>query len=200
MKMAIAPVVLVIGTLVVHGSAAAQFWPMPWSVAQAQANYFNSLAARNYQEAYRLALENRQKMTEIYFYNKALNEQYRAARRSKPLTHEQYVELARKMAPSRLTEKQYDRVLGRLYWPYALQDELFAPERDEVTQLFLNRTPEDYGPTTAFYHEVRRLTGRLEMKLREKLSELSPAEYMAAKNFVLSVGYEAQKPPTEVVP
>lgn len=151
----------------------------------------NSLAARNYQEAYRIALETREKMVETYFHAKALNKQFRDANRPKPLTHEQYVELARKAAPYRLTEKQYDRVLGRLRWPFVLQDAEFSPERDELTQLFLNRTPANYGPTTEFYGQVQRLTGRLEMKLREKLTLLSPAEYMAAKNFVLSVAYEA---------
>jgi len=223
MKGALTPVVLAIGVLGVHGPAAAQWYPayrapvvyyyspIPyyappyyWYSAAAlnyqRAVYWNSLAARNYQEAYRLALENREKMVETYFHNKALNEQFRSARRPKPLTHEQYVELARKQAPDRLTEKQYDRVLGKLRWPYVLLDDDFTPERDAVTRLFQNRLPEDYGPTTEFYNQVRRLAGRLELKLRDKIALLSPAEYMAAKNFVLSLAYEAQKPPTEIVP
>lgn len=224
MRRAIQAAVMAIGVLMLHGPAAAQYsfvrpfpvvsyytYPPPiyWhSVAMRnyqEANYLNSLAARNYQEAYQKALENRQRMVETYFLTKAINEQYRSARRPKPLTHEQltheqYVELARKAAPAPLTEKQYDRVLGSLRWPYVLLDDDFLPERDEVTRLFQNRTPDEYGPTTAFYNQVRRLTGRLEMKLRDKITLLSPAEYMAAKNFVLSLAYEAQKPPTEIVP
>lgn len=174
-------------------------------VNQAYANYLNglamhhySMAAMNYQRAYGLALENREKMVENYFRVRALNDQFRAARRPKPLSHEQYVELAQKNAPYRLTERQYDRKTGILRWPFVLQWEEFASERNEVTYLFLTRTPEDYGPETAFYYQVRRLTGQLELKLREKLGLVSPAEYMTAKNFVLSLAYEAQKPLTDV--
>jgi hypothetical protein len=168
-----------------------------WGAAMAgagQANYLNSLAAINYQEAYERYLANRERMAETYFRLKAINQAAREARRPQRLSAEQYAELARKQAPERLSERQYDRTMGRLNWPAPLLDEKFAPEREELTRLFQVRSPGEFGPSTTFYGQVRRLTGQLEAKLKEKLPELSPAEYMAAKNFLLSLSYEAQQP------
>lgn len=168
-----------------------------WGAAAAgagQANYLNSLAAINYQEAYARYLANRERMSETYFRLKATHQAAREAKRPQRLTNEQYAELARKQAPERLSERQYDRTLGRLSWPAPLLSEEFAREREALDRLFQVRSPGDVGPATAFYGQVRRLTQSLEGKLRDKLQELSPAEYMAAKNFLSSLVYEAQQP------
>jgi len=168
-----------------------------WGAAMAgagQANYLNSLAAINYQEAYNRYLANRERMSETYFRLKGINQAARDAHRPQRLSNEQYAELARKQAPERLSERQYDRTLGRLNWPAPLMSDQFAPEREELTRLFEVRSPGDFGPATAFYGQVRRLTAQLEAKLKDKIDELSPAEYMAAKKFLLSLSYEAQQP------
>jgi hypothetical protein len=162
--------------------------------AYGHANYFNSLAAVNGQEAYNRYLQNREKRTETYFRMKQI---YRAAREAaapQRLTREQYVALAKKEAPDGLSERQYDRVLGRLNWPAALTDDLFAAERDALDHAFLARSPSDSGAGSRFYTTVRQLTSSLEAKLKDKVDQLDAGEYLAAKKFILGLAYESQQP------
>ena len=79
-----------------------------------QANYLNSLASINQQEAVSRYIDNRQKYAETFFEMRQLNRAAREAERAQPLSTEQYVQLARAQAPNRLNEAEYDRVLGRV--------------------------------------------------------------------------------------
>jgi hypothetical protein len=159
-----------------------------------QANYYNSLARINNEEAYSRYVQNRQKATEAYFYMRQANRSARAAERSPRLTQEQYVALAKKEAPGRLSEQQYDRTFGRLQWPAALASDQFVAERDELDRVFGSRSPGDAGASTEFYGAVRQLTATLQTKLRSQVNELDSAQYMAAKKFLLSLSQEAQQP------
>src|SRR5437660_927215 len=82
--------------------------------AQGQANYYDSLAAINYQEAYSRYAANRQKATESYFRMRQVNYEARLPQRLTPV---QYSDLARKLAPVALTDQQYNRSINRLSWP-----------------------------------------------------------------------------------
>ena len=103
------------------------------TVAQGQANYLNSLASINGQEAYSRYLQNRQRTTDTYFYMRQANRAAREAEAPQRLSREQYAALAKKSAPEGLSERQYDRTLGRLNWPAALAGDEFAGERDGST-------------------------------------------------------------------
>ena len=162
--------------------------------AGGDANYMNSLAAINRQEAVKRYLENKEQNTETYFRVRQINRAAREAQRPQPLTHEQYVALAKKLAPDRLTAQQYDRVLGRLTWPAPLMGEEFAAERLAIEKMFAGRTPVDVGVGSAFHGKVRQLSSSMREKLQDNLSELSPMEFIAAKEFLDSLSYEAQQP------
>ena len=159
-----------------------------------QANYYNSLARINNEEAFSRYVENRQKATDAYFYMRQANRSARAAERSPRLTQEQYVALAKKEAPLRLSEQQYDRTFGRLNWPAALSGEQFAAERTALDQAFRARSPGDAGASTEFYGDVQKLTATLETKLRTQIGELDSAQYMTAKKFLLGLSYESRQP------
>jgi hypothetical protein len=159
-----------------------------------QANYMNSLAAINAQEAYSRYLQNREKATETYFRLRQINQAARDAQRPQRLTYDQYVALAKKYGPDGLAESQYDRTLGRLRWPAFLLGDEFAPEREALNQAFLVRSPYDAGPTTAFYANVRQLTASMDAKLKAKVDLLSPAEFIAAQKFITGLAYESQQP------
>jgi hypothetical protein len=159
-----------------------------------QANYYNSLAAINYQEAYLRSIKNRQQAIDAYFYNQQANRAAREAKRSPRLSQEQYVSLARAEAPGRLSELQYDRTFGRLEWPAAFNSYEFNAERDELDRAFAARSPQDAGAASEFYANVRQLTAKLQVKLKNRIDVLDPAQYVAAKNYLLSLAYEAQQP------
>lgn len=159
-----------------------------------QANYYHSLAAVNYQDATTKAIKNHQQAIDAYFYNQQANRSAREAKRSPRLTQEQYVALARADAPDRLSDREYDRTFGRLEWPAVLSSDEFATEREELDRVFGSRTMSSAGAGSAFYGEVRELTTKLQEKLRSRLETLDPAQYMAAKNYLLSLNYEARQP------
>jgi hypothetical protein len=159
-----------------------------------QANYYNSLAAINGQEAYSRYLQNREKGTETYFRTKQLNRAAREAMRPQRFTYEQHVALAKKQAPDGLSERQYDRTVGRLSWPAVLAEDEFASERSELDRAFGARSLIDSGPASAFYGNVRQLATSLDAKLRAKVGAVSTAEYLAAKKFITGLTVESQQP------
>jgi hypothetical protein len=164
------------------------------AASQGQANYYNSLAAINAQEAYSRYVQNRQKAIEEYFYAKQTNRAARQAQRSQPLSREQYVALAKKDAPGRLTEQQYNRTLGRLTWPAALAGGEFAAEREALDVAFGSRSLGDVDASSAFYDDVRDLTASMEAKLKLNIDDLDAAQYVIAKKFLMSLAYESQQP------
>jgi hypothetical protein len=164
------------------------------AMARGQANYYNSLAAINREEAYSRYVQNREKATETYFKMRQINRAAREAEAPQRLSREQYVSLAKKQAPASLSPRQYERTLGRIDWPAALTGDDFSMEREAASRAFASRSPGDFGASSAFYGNVRVLTDSLQSKLKSKIGELDAAEYMAAKNFLLSLAYEAQQP------
>jgi hypothetical protein len=159
-----------------------------------QGNYLNSLARINNEEARTKYIRNRALAAETYYHMRQSSDAARDAMRPERLTTEAYVELARKDAPNRLSQHQYDTTLGRLHWPSALAGDEFAAERDALDRAFRNRSPGDVGPNTEFYAQVRQLTSSMEDTLKANLGQLQPAQYVAAKNFLRGVAYESQQP------
>ena len=162
--------------------------------AQGEANYFNSLAAINLQEANARALVNRQQRIEGFFRERELNRAARKASQPKPLSPAGYAELARKAAPDRLGPNQYDRASGRLTWPPALAAGEFAAERTAIEMALATRTPGDAGPGTDLHRQVQQATERMQANLQPQIATLSPMEFVAAKKFLSSLAFEAQQP------
>lgn len=162
--------------------------------SQGEANYFNSLARINNQEAYSKYLDNREKGTETYFRMQQINRAAREAQRPQRMTTEQYTSLAKKQAPDRLSEVEYDRTLGHLTWPAVLTGEEFAAERAALDLAFAARRPEDSGVASAFNGRVRELTASMQQSLQAKVHSLDSMEYLAAKKFLTGLSYEAQQP------
>jgi hypothetical protein len=159
-----------------------------------RASYLNSLAAINAQEAYARFIQNRQKATETYFTMRQTNRAAREAAAPQPLSHGQYVALAKKQAPAELSEGQYDRTFGRLAWPAALLGDEFAAERETLDRVFRGRSPGEAGASPAFTREVKELAAAIQGKLKNNIDDLSAGQYTAAKNFLVSLSYEAERP------
>ena len=159
-----------------------------------ETRYMSSLAAINGQEALSRAIDNKKKAVETYFEIKQINRAAREAARPQPLTYTQYAKLAKQEAPERLNEVDYNRVMGRLSWPAVLAGDDFTAERSALDRAFVGRRAQDVGVSTHFHRDVRELTASMQAKLQERLGSMSPVEYIAAKNFLTSVAFEAQQP------
>lgn len=157
-------------------------------------NLATAQAAVYRQEAYAKGLQNRQQAISDYFAERKLNQEARAAERTR-LTTEQYTSIAQKLAPDRLTGQQYQPSMGRLHWPAILQGEAFAAEREYLNRLFAHRDAEDVGIGSEFHSRVKRATDSLAAKLQQEVGSVSPMEYVDARNFVSSLLYEARVAP-----
>lgn len=156
-----------------------------------QANYFNSLAEINHQDARSRYIQNNRSAVESYFYVREANQ---SARKPVRLSQEKLTALAKVAAPDRLSPQDYDSTLGRLNWPAALLADDFAAERDALERAFPNRSPGDVGANTEFYGDVKQLTSTMQSKLRDHIGDFDPAQYMTAKKFLLGVSYETMQP------
>lgn len=162
--------------------------------AHGESAYWHSLASINRQEAFAKYLQNREQKTETHFRMQAINRAAREAKRPQRLTTEQYAVLAKKQAPDRLNEQQYDRALGRLNWPAVLTSKQFAAEREILNAAFAARTPSDAGVGSVFSSGVRELTSSMQDRLRSQMGSLNQMEYLAAKKFLAGLAIEAQQP------
>jgi hypothetical protein len=162
--------------------------------AGGEANYWHSLAANNWQDAYSKYLQNQEAKVETYFRKQAINRAAREATRPQRLSTEQLAILAKKQAPDRLGNHQYDRSLGRLNWPAVLQNDAFAAEREILDAAFAARTPGDAGVSSSFSSGVRQLTTSMQSTLQANMASMHQMEYLAAKKFLAGLAIEAQQP------
>jgi hypothetical protein len=162
--------------------------------ATGEANYYHSLAAVNYQEAAARAIVNREQAVATYFRVRDLNRTARQASRPKPLSTEQYAALAKKQAPSRLSALEYDRASGRLAWPTALLADDFAAERTLLDDVFARRTTTDAGAGSPFHSAVDKLSLQLQGKLQQRIKQMNPMEFVAARKFLSGLSHEARLP------
>ena len=161
------------------------------TASRGQANYFNSLAAVNWQDARSRYITNNKNAVDGYFYVRQANQ---SARKPVRLNTEQLTAIARNAAPARLTPQDYDSTLGRLHWPAALLGDDFVLERDALERMFYGRSPGDAGASSEFYANVKQLSSAMQEKLSDHINELDPAQYVAAKKFLRGVTIESTQP------
>jgi hypothetical protein len=159
--------------------------------SQGEANYFNSLAAINGQEAYNRYLQNREKRTETYFRMQQINRAAREAQRPQPLSFERYVALARQQTPEPLSDREYDRTSGSLL-AGPVGHGGFQAEREAARTApiwsVIRLMP---AAASAFHRTVWQLAQAMDLKLKQKAGQVGSAEYLASKNFIQSLSYEA---------
>jgi len=153
------------------------------------ANLLNSEAAKNYEDARKAYLDNRLRATQTYFEMRRYNEEARRAARPSPLSHEEYVRLARQAAPAQLTTTQLDPLTGAIGWPVALRKTEYTPMRERLERLFHDR-----AGGLAVYGEIDKAVEEMQAALMEDLAEFAANDYLAAKNFLTSLAYVGRSP------
>jgi hypothetical protein len=158
--------------------------------SQGMANLMNSEAVINLQDADRKYLENRLQATQTYFEMRRYNQEARRAERSTPLSNEQYVRLARAQAPGRLSVSQLDPFTGKITWPAPLRREKYDMLRSQIESLFL----EHAQGTDLAADEIGALSDTLLAELKADIGSFRQTDYIAARNFVTSLAFEARNP------
>lgn len=160
-----------------------------------QANYANSLAAVNFQEAYRRQLENNRLYVQVFLERREMVRQYLDRYGDHPPTREQLERIAKNSLPDRLTSDEYDPVTGKLVWPHILRDEAYSVFRKRIDEMMAIRTPENSGDGSPWQRGVHQLVDSMKRLLKQNIDTVTAQQYARAKWFLLSLDYESTLPP-----
>jgi len=159
-----------------------------------QANYMNSLAAVNFQEATRKQIENQGLYVRNNIQNRELVHQFRERYRPSAPTQEEWQRVTEALLPDRLTSDQFDPINGKLIWPHILRSEEYQAFRERVDAIFSNRTPDNSGDGSPSQRELASLIDGMKMLLKSNINTVTLSQYASSKWFLKSVDYEAQFP------
>lgn len=144
-----------------------------------------------FEEANRLAIENRAKAIQTYYEARRTNKEYQDAVRRMPDADavRRYLEAQR---PKRLT--WYDLgAAGDLHWPAYLMSPKFAESREQIEKLFSERTYKGILSNEQ-QAQVDELADAMIGELKMEIARLRPSEYVKAKQFLVSLKHEARLP------
>jgi len=154
--------------------------------------YMDSLAAINYQEAFRKALENRVAYTKAAMEIKAMRAEYRERYAPRPFVGEARKRAIEYYLPKKLTATQFNSDTGEIVWPHILRQTEYAPICSEVNQIFKTRTFENSGVGSPTQITIDRLTKSLAALLRENINSMSAEQYIYASEFIRSLNLEGK--------
>jgi hypothetical protein len=160
--------------------------------SQGDYNLNTSAAAINLAQAERDVIQNQQIAANTYFEMRAAWRAQRDAQHGPPPTVEQIARLAHYGVPRSLTADEFDSISGRINWPSALQQEVFASERATIDEYFMS------------WARVGQLTFEEQTKLREavnamyddlnsQLDNLPPQIWGECRRFLRSLIFAATK-------
>ncbi len=156
--------------------------------AQGQYNLATSAAAVNLTQAESNQLKNNVQGVQTFWQMREIGAAERAKERGPRLTPEQLARMARDGAPRGLSPSQIDPVTGVLYWPAALQDPSFQPQKtvvDEETAKWLKYGGLSYADQT----QVRENIDAMFDGLKAQISSIPPQDYVACRTFLQSLLY-----------
>jgi hypothetical protein len=161
--------------------------------AQGVNNMENAEAAKGWEEAKTLNMQNKLRWTETYFEMRKVNREARAAEAGPPMTQEQAIRLARMGAPSRLDSTQLDPVTGHIHYPLLLMQDTYAQYRDTLDKIFSERASSASLRYEQF-QTIQQTIADFIAKLTANIKEYPPADYGSARNFLESLAHEARMP------
>ena len=162
--------------------------------AVGQANYLDSMAALNYQQAFRTWIENGQLYVKTYLDNQDYMKERRERYVRKAPSKEQWARIHAMSLPARLTPQEYEAHTGRLNWPHILRTAEYDALRNRIDELLAARTADNSGNGSPFQQELASLVHGMQILLKNNLGSASPSQYVAAKAFLQSLDYEAKQP------
>jgi hypothetical protein len=137
-------------------------------------------------------LKNNYEASKTYWDKRQLRAERIANLRGRSLSADDLRQLARDAAPDRLSVLQLSPVTSEINWPAGLMRPEFANYRIRLENVFANRTISNTGVGSTTEVLVTRLTDSMQRGLKARVLEMTPSEYMVAKNFLRSLAYETR--------
>ena len=162
--------------------------------AQGYANLKNSEAAKNWEEAKTMEMQNRLRWTETYFEMRKVNREKRADEAGPPITHDQAIALAKMQAPPRLQSTQLDPVTGHIEYPLILTQDIYKQYRDRLDTLFAHRAASGGSIRFEDFQAIQSTVSQFIETLQQHVGDYTVGDYGRARNFLDSLANEARSP------
>jgi len=162
--------------------------------AQGYENLQNSEAAKNWEEAKTLEIQNRLRWTETYFEMRKENREKRAAEAGPRVTQEQAIRMAKAAAPQRLGSTQLDPVTGHIEYPLILTDDAFKPYRDRLDTLFSRRAAAGGSIPLSDFQAIQQTVSQFIDSLKSRVKDYAAGDYGRARSFLDRLAHEASQP------
>ncbi|HVV99328.1 MAG TPA: hypothetical protein VHB77_03240 [Planctomycetaceae bacterium] len=152
-------------------------------------NYMTTAAMQNYQEARSQYIDNQVKWQQAYHQMhrsaEAYFEENRAARAA---SRDRWLASRGSGAPPRLSTTQIDMHTGQIHWPDVLKAPEYAQFRNQLEQLFFIRA--QTTGSEGIKVQIRDTVKGMSQELKSHIRELPPNDYLEARKFLESLGYE----------
>jgi len=162
--------------------------------AQGAENLMNSEAAKNWEDAKTLEIQNRMRWTDTYFDMRKTNREARAAEAGPPVTQEQAIRMARMAAPARLNSTQLDPVTGHISYPIVLMDTPYTAYRDHLDGLFADRAASGGSISYEKFQDIQTTVSQFIDTLKQNVKKYAAGDYGQARTFLDSLAHEARMP------
>lgn len=162
--------------------------------SQGYANLQNSEAAKNWEDAKSMEMQNRLRWTETYFEMRKVNHEKRAEEAGPPITQEQAIALAKMAAPVRLQSTQLDPVTGHIEYPLILTQDIYKEYRDRLDTLFANRAASGGSIRFEDFQAIQSTVSQFIATLQKHVGDYAAGDYGRARNFLDSLANEARSP------
>jgi hypothetical protein len=156
--------------------------------AQGQANLANSAAAINYTQAESNQLRNNVQNVQTFWAMRDIGREEREKERGPRPTPEELARRARAGAPRQLNTNQIDPVTGKLYWPSALQQDIFNDQRapvDDLASKWVKYGTLDYSDQTVMRQNIDGMFDTL----KGQITVIPPQDYTQCRSFLQSLLY-----------
>jgi hypothetical protein len=156
-----------------------------------------SRAALNWTEAQQHQLKNDVDFVNTYFQLRRMNRELRAQERGPRPTMEDLIRFAQLGKPQRLSPGDIDAASGQIFWPIILRAQVFASYRLKLETYFGERA-QLAGLTPESYLRLDQTARAMVEELRRYVADFPPTDYLHAKHFIESLGYEGRFPSGQV--
>ena len=152
--------------------------------SEGEAQYWYSLAAKSYADAYAQQLRNYEDRIARRQEIKTMNRAYRNAGRSR-LTKEEATRFAHALGPQKLSDEQIDRATGEVHWPRILGEARYASLRQQIETLLAAKYNGIGATDDEVNEQIDRMSRELLASLKANLHRYRKAnDFIAAKKFV----------------
>lgn len=162
--------------------------------AQGYENLKNSEAAKNWEEAKTLDIQNKLRWTETYFEMRKVNRDARSAEAGPPVTQEQAIRMAKMAAPPRLGSTQLDPVTGHIAYPPVLMDDPYKDYRSRLDALFADRAASGGSLQYDQFRQIQSTVSEFIDTLKTHVKDYPAGDYGRARSFLDSLAHEARMP------